>query len=96
MSKIGKKYFYVENEPRMKFNIETLLFEYPDYSQWNVQAYLSIEDIEKKNLYEGLLRTIRNYFYVGKGDKLSLEQLKQIAEILKIYYGQDKTSTDTR
>lgn len=81
VSKIGKKYFYVEENERLKFDKETLQHIDNVYSQNNVQLYRTeqeIQDIkERKRLYD----TVREYFSYDRCKSLSM--LREIMSIIE-------------
>jgi len=81
VSKIGKKYFYVEENNRLKFDKETLQHIDNVYTQNNVQLYRTeqeIQDIKERNR---LYNTIREYFSYGRGKSLSM--LREIMSIIE-------------
>lgn len=82
INKVGRKYFYIGYFDR-KINKNTLVEE----KDWGdcVRVFLSkqeyLDDQEKQRLY----MKIRETFYKwGSEDKVTLEQLRKIAEILNI------------
>lgn len=86
ITKVARKYFYVEDFSRSfsetKFEIESGNDFCGQYSS-NWKAYLTKECIEKKKRKHKLNDSIRNIFK-GYGDsKLSLEQLEKIYLIIK-------------
>jgi hypothetical protein len=77
---IGTKYFYVDGL-KEKFNIENLLYEEKDFSLWNIQLYLTSNEIEEMRLSRKLKSNIDDFFRWNKR-KLSLHELKSIHSIL--------------
>ncbi len=81
VSKIGKKYFFVEDNERLKFDIETLKHTDKNYSQYNVQLYLTEQEIKDKNE----MNVLRNKFILAsrrKPEDFSLDQLRRIIDII--------------
>lgn len=84
VSKVGKKYFELENTQRTRYSLETLLQD-TDYG-YKGQIYLTKEEREEeteiKNTYDKIRRT---YFQdYGHNIQLNLDQLRQIAKILNL------------
>lgn len=83
VEKVGRIYFYVENQPRRRYNIETLQHFDKDYGQLNHQLYRTAQEIQDKIEHERLSDTIKSKFRDYGKLPYTLEQLKQINEILK-------------
>lgn len=81
VSKIGKKYFYVEGNDRLKFDKETLKHTDNVYSQNNIQLYRSVQEIMDIRERERLYATIREYFSYYRGKSLSM--LREIMAIIE-------------
>jgi len=83
ISKIGKKYLYVEGDDRYPISIDTLMHENKNYSQYNFQLYLTEQEIldirERGNLIEKLRKT---FDWSSNKSGITLEQLRQISGIL--------------
>lgn len=81
ISKIGNKYFEVENSPfKNKFEIESMM-EVPERYSPNFQVYLNKEEILHENERLTLLNFIRPE--VAEINKFTLEQLREIHNLLK-------------
>ncbi|MFQ3543547.1 hypothetical protein Q7A53_05630 [Halobacillus rhizosphaerae] len=85
VSKVGRKYFEVEELWRDKFAIDDLR-DVTEYSNdW--QGYFSLQELEDDEEYEELLSDLRIYFgSIGRNrnsTNLSLDQLRQIKEMIK-------------
>lgn len=88
IKKIGRDYFYVEGDYpvklKHKFNKETLCYRSDYSSSFNVQLYTSKQEILDKVEHSTLLGKLRTHFNYHRTSKDSLEQLRQVVEILKI------------
>lgn len=84
VSKIGKKYLYVAENNRYQINKETLRFEDKVYSQSSFQLYTSKEEIEEKEELNWLYNKVQKHFSHYSPRVTTLEQLRQIIEILGI------------
>lgn len=83
ISKIGKKYFYLEDDYRQKgVNIQTLKYDDPVYTQSSFQLYRTREEIEERHERDQLYRKVQKHFSHFSNTKLSLEQLKAIDNII--------------
>ena len=81
VSKIGKKYFYVEENDRLKFDKETLQHIDNVYSQNNVQLYRTEQEIQDMKERKSLYDTVREYFSYDRGKSLSM--LREIMSIIE-------------
>lgn len=72
VSKIGKKYFYVEENDRLKFDKETLQHNDNVYSQNDIQLFRTEQEIKDIKERDMLYRTIREYFSYDRGKSLSM------------------------
>lgn len=79
IEKVGSIYYTVNGD---KINKDTLQYVDKLYNQRNYQLYKSEEDIKNEIEYNKTLEEIKNYFSVGRKFNLSLEQLKQIKQII--------------
>jgi hypothetical protein len=84
ISKIGRKYFYTTEDSDVSFDKETLLYSCKDYSQNNVQLYLTKQEILDMYNRSDLHQKIRNHFSSQYQPQNTLEELSRIAEILGI------------
>lgn len=82
ITKIGRKYFEIDNNDRYKIEIETLHYNDKIYTQNNFQLYRSEQEIRDKNERIELYRLIRTHFDYSQ--KNTLQDYRKIAEILGI------------
>jgi hypothetical protein len=83
VKKIARKYFEVE-ETWHKIEIATLKYTNPDYMQANYQLYRDKNEILHTKERRKLIDQLRKAFsYYGDID-YTLEQLRQVAEILNL------------
>lgn len=86
VTKIGRKYFYVKNSWwEKKVDFEELRYEDKDYTQHNIQFYLTREEINLKNENNSLLRELSNQFsnsYYHTKKVLTLDQIRRIHKII--------------
>ena len=82
VTSVGKKYFEVDNGQIKKISIETLKYEDKNYTQNNIQFYLSQKDIADKNERNELIRQIKNHFNCSSLLHITLTDFRKIAEIL--------------
>ena len=80
VSKVGRKYFELEGMYNARFFIKTLSQDGGQYCS-DHQGYLSLKEIEDKREADKLYNEVRKYFSTHS-TKLSLENLKQISDIL--------------
>jgi hypothetical protein len=80
ISKIGRKYFEVEEIPNIKFQIENLR-QVTNYTpDWKV--YFSKQEILDEQEYDELFTELRKIFSERNKTDLTLEQLRKIKEIV--------------
>ena len=79
ITKVGRKYFFVKDLPRIKFSIDTMR-EVTDYCVDYV-AYISKEKILEEIELSSLNAKIKEFF-IYNAKKLTLDQLRQIDEII--------------
>jgi hypothetical protein len=86
VAKVGKKYLYLEGYlGRFPVDIETLEHINKEFSQSNFQLYTDKQQVLDKIERNALWSKVGRYLYGRDNFKeVSLEQLRQIAEILKI------------
>lgn len=82
ITKIGRKYFYVDNRPE-QFNIESL--KHSGYN--NIQLYRdrkALQDEKELEINFSKIKSLFNKYYSGQASGISLDKLKQIVKILEI------------
>ncbi len=79
ISKIGRKYFYLEGYNE-KFSLDTL--EYDSEHHFDLKAYLDKQDIEDEIEIDKLETKIRNKFRQFGNFGLTLNQLREISQII--------------
>jgi hypothetical protein len=82
VSKVGKKWFEIENYHRCRFSIETGSHDGGQYIS-GYQVYSSMQEIEDEQEHNKLWHILRRYFEYYSGNKHSLETLRKINEIIK-------------
>lgn len=82
VSKVGRKYFEVNELKWNRFLIETLVHDGGDYEP-NYYGYHSLKEIEDKKEAVRLNSEIRECFSGYGQSRYSLNQLKSIIEIIK-------------
>ena len=88
VGKIGNKYFYLDKFPDKGFDKQTLKYVSKEYSQDNLQAYLSMQEITDRHEKASLREVLRKHFETwGDSKNNTLEELKQICEILNLSNG---------
>jgi len=80
ISKIGRKYFELEEKGYGRFFIESMAQDCGQYIS-GYQAYLSIQDIEDEEEAKKLYSEIKKAFS-GFSTSLSLSELKEISRII--------------
>lgn len=86
VSKVGKKYFYLTGwEERYPISKENLKYEDKNYTQNNFQLYASKEEILDRREKNRLVNLLKKHFsWSTSGADNTLEQLRQVVEILNI------------
>lgn len=80
ISKVGRKYFEVNELPNHRFSVETLKHDGQGFNhQFN--GYLTMQEIVDKKDGQKLFDEIKHHFS-GHRNRLSLDKLKEIKEIL--------------
>ena len=83
VSKVGRKYFELQEQPKRKYSIETLQEEID--SSYKGQCYLSLQEILEKREREALINKVKQIFgSYGNPKEITLEQMRKIAEVLQI------------
>lgn len=82
VSKIGKKYFYVDDKciENNRFFLSNMLHDSDTSPSWKI--YLSIDIIKKEDEDQKLLSEVSGYFRANGCAKLSVDQLTKIKEII--------------
>lgn len=84
VTKIGKKYFYIDND-RHGFSLNDLKYEDNMYIQFNRSLYRSEQEIKDRNRIADLLWKLRLFFSDRTLNKnVTLQQLESITKILNI------------
>lgn len=85
IEKIGNRYFYMDKYPDKGFDKQTLKYTNKEYTQHNLQGYLTTQEITDRNEKARLREVLRKHFDTwGNSKNNTLEELKQIAEILNL------------
>lgn len=80
ITKVGRKYFYVDNCDKMRFFVNNLQQDGRGYSP-NWIGYLTLQEIENDVEFDRLCALLRKKFTAfGKID-ISLENIRKIAEL---------------
>lgn len=89
VASVGKKYFYLDEYKRYKYNKETMCLV-SEYSQTSGKLYFDRQQILDENEHRELIRSIRKYFdhWGGQSDKTTLEQLREVGKVLGIHNNQ--------
>ena len=83
IEKIGKKFIYVKNLDKTPINIEDLKYENKNYSQNNIQFYLTEQEILDKNERQHLIDKIRKTFdWQSNTTNFTLNQLRDVVKTL--------------
>jgi hypothetical protein len=81
---IGKKYFYVKENFRIKFDIGTLRYTDKKYGH-HIQLSLDKQEILDIHEKEKLLGKLQNHFqFSGKGNYETLEKLREVVKLLNL------------
>ena len=87
VSKVGRKYFYVEGDWEVNgkgFDIESLKYTHKDYGN-TIQLYRTAQEILDIQERSRLAGSVRKYFNNASSTlaELSIEKLRAIAEVIK-------------
>ena len=86
VSAVGRKYFQVQELPRIRFHIDGLRHDGGQYiSNW--QAYESMQEIDDEKECSALRDTVSDACGYTRISRLSLGQLRKIAEIVSVEGG---------
>lgn len=80
ISKVGKKYFELEEYTRTKFEIETL--KQVSKTNYIDKCHLTLQEILDEREADKLVGQIKNIFGVYGKPKLTLEQLRKIMDVV--------------
>lgn len=80
ISKVGKKYFELEDYPRAKFEIETL--KQVTETNYIDRCHLTLQEILDEREVDKLVGEIKNIFGGYDKPKLTLEQLRKIVDVV--------------
>jgi hypothetical protein len=83
VSKVGRKYFELEDSFREKYDLQNGN-EVSETSTYAKKVYLTLQEITDKRDREKILSELRHQFAYIHSPKHSLEQLRKVAEILNI------------
>lgn len=81
ISKVGQKYFYLQEYQRNKYDIETL--QEVNNFNYKGQCYFTLQEILNLREINSLYRKIREYFSGYREKEISLENLRKINELIK-------------
>ena len=84
VSKIGRKYFYLERKSGHKVDKNTLMAICDGYSQANFQLYKDEQAVYDEREHYELLEQIRQHFSMWEGKPVTLQQLRDVAGIIGI------------
>ena len=82
ISKVGKKYFKLEDYPRTKFEIETL--RQVTEGSYVDKCYLTLQEILDAREFNKLVCDIKKIFDGYGKPKLTLEQLRKIMDVIGV------------
>ena len=87
VGKVGKKYFYLTGwEERYTIDKETLKYTDKNYNQRNFQLYKDKQEILDRREKSKLFDVLQKHFnWSGNGSRNTLEQLREVANILGLY-----------
>lgn len=80
ISKVGKKYFELEDYPRAKFEIETL--KQVTENNYIDRCHLTLQEILDAREFDKLVGEIKNIFGGYGKPKLTLDQLRKIKDVV--------------
>ena len=81
VSKVGKMYFYIEEDKYAKFYIDTLWEDNGKYSS-KERCYLSIQEIKDAMYEKAILRKLKDFFLGYGTPNVSVDKLRKIDKIL--------------
>jgi hypothetical protein len=85
IEKIGNKFIYVKGLGKKPVNIIDLEYKNKDYSQYNIQFYLSEQEILDKNELLELTSKVRKAFdWSSNTSKFTLNQLREVNKVLML------------
>jgi len=85
IDKIGKKFIYVKGLDKNPINIQDLKYENRNYSQNNIQFYLTEQEILDKNEKQNLIDKIRKSFdWQSNTSNFTLNQLRDVVKTLML------------
>lgn len=85
VSKVGNKYFYVDEDKNIPIDKYTLKHQDKNWTQANFQLYKSKQEVLDENERKRLVNLVRQNFEWTQGDKnYTLEQMKQVVKILNL------------
>ena len=85
IGKIGNKYFYLDKFPDKGFDKQTLKYTNKEYTQHNLQGYLTTQEITDRHEKNRLREVLRKHFETwGDSKNNTLYELKQVCELLKL------------
>lgn len=85
VSKVGRKYFYISGSWRYEkrgFDLVTLKYTHPDYTQFSEQLYRSVDEINEIRERASLMDEVDKWFYQRRTKELSTRQLREIKNII--------------
>ena len=81
ISKVGKKYFELEDYHRDKFDIETL--RSVNETNYKNQCYFTLQEILDNREFNRISEQLKNIFVGYNEPKLTLEQLRKIKDVIE-------------
>lgn len=82
VSRVGKKFFYIDFED-MKINLSNLIpSDWPMYTYYKI--YITKEDAEIYSEKEGLIQKLNLFFGTTKAKSLSIDVLREIKKLAGI------------
>lgn len=85
IEKIGKKFIYVKNLDKNPINIKDLKYKNKNYSQSNIQFYLTEQEILDKNERQNIIDKIRKSFdWQSNTTNFTLNQLRDVVKTLML------------
>lgn len=81
ITKVGLKYFEVEDNWMGRFMIETLKHDGRGYSS-QYEVFLSMEEFTNKELKKNIIGKLKNYFSNYTYNNISLDDLQKVSDII--------------